>query len=100
MPLYAIRRNVGPMTADEVDAAAFRAVVCGYEFPGLRWVRSYWSPEREVIDCYYEAVDERQIREHAFKSHIPCDSVSIVTELSPYGYAHDKPAEEPVPVAT
>ena len=43
---------------------------------------------------------ERQIRDHAFKSNIPCDAVSPVTELSPYGYAPESPAEEPVPVAT
>lgn len=97
MPLYAIRRIVGPMEPDEVDAAAFRAVVCAYEFPGLSWVRSFWNAAQGELNCYYHAVDEAQVREHARKSKIPCDSVSIVTEILPDSYWAVRP-EEPQPV--
>lgn len=99
MPLYAIRRNVGFMNADEVDAAAFRASVCAYEFPGLSWVRSFWDSSGGEIMCYYEAVDETQVREHSRKANIPCDAVYPVTELLPDGYSSNLQTEELHPVA-
>lgn len=56
MPLYRVRRDVGPATQEDIDAASFRAIVCAPQFPGLKWIRSYWDPTAERIDCYYEAV--------------------------------------------
>jgi Nickel responsive protein SCO4226-like len=87
MALYAIRRDVGPMTSDDVDAAGFRATTCAAEYDGLRWVRSYWDRERGQLLCYYEARNADQIRDHSRKAAIPCDDVFEVTEVLPDVYA-------------
>lgn len=93
MPLYKIRREVTGAGRDEIDASGFRAVICGYEYEGLRWIRSYWDEEAGQLHCLYEAVDEEQIRDHARRSRIPCDEVSEVVELLPHLYVGPAPAQ-------
>lgn len=86
MPLYKIRRNVGPIIQEDMDAAAFRAIVCAVQFPGLRWQRSYWDKEAGVLDCFYEAASRQDIEDHARVARIPCDGVQEVAELLPETY--------------
>lgn len=88
MPLFEIRRRLGPVTRDELDAAAYRAIVCSYQFDDLKWLRSYWQQEMGEITCIYEAKDQSQIREHSLQSRIPCDQVREVTEVTPEPYIH------------
>lgn len=88
MPLYRIRRNVGVATKEDMDASAFRAIVCAVQFPGLKWHRSFWDREAGVVECYYEAADPGQLEEHARVSRIPCDEVRVVEELLPETYVH------------
>jgi Protein of unknown function (DUF4242) len=92
MPLYAIRRNVGPISREELDAAGFRAVVCAAEYDGLHWERSFWNPAREELICYYVAKSADEIRRHSHQSNIPCDDVSEVTEMLPHVYSPAVPA--------
>lgn len=87
MPLFAIRRNVGPMSRDDVDAAGLRAIICAAAFTGLRWRRSYWDPERGEIRCYYDARNARDIEEHSLRAAIPCDEIVEVNELLPENFA-------------
>lgn len=86
MPLYRIRRNVGDISEPEVDAASFRAILCGAEFPGLRWHRSYFDKAAGWIDCIYEANSAEDIREHARIARIPCDEIHEVVEVKPETY--------------
>ncbi|MCC6958213.1 MAG: DUF4242 domain-containing protein [Dehalococcoidia bacterium] len=86
MPLYKIRRVIGPATQEDVDAAAFRAIVCAPQFPGLRWVHSYWDPAGGCLDCYYEAANPEQVHQHAELSRIPCDEVVEVQPVEPESY--------------
>ncbi len=88
MPLYTIRRNIGEISREELDAASFRAIVCAPQFPGLKWVRSFWDQAGGHVDCLYEATDPRQLEEHARVSRIPCDEVREVSELLPETYLH------------
>jgi hypothetical protein len=83
MPIYAIRRNLGPISREELDAAAFRAIACAAEYDGLHWERSFWSPAHEEIICYYVARSAEQIRQHSRQSNIPCDEITEVTEILP-----------------
>ena len=87
MPLFAIRRNVGPISADELDAAGFRATACATEFEGLRWERSFWDRARGQLLCYYEAKSADEIRRHSHMSNIPCDEITEVTEVLPDVYS-------------
>ncbi len=93
MPLYKIRRDVPGATRDEVDASGFRALICGYEYEGLRWIRSYWDAEAGELNCLYEAVDEEQLRDHARRSRIPCDDIREVVELMPHFFADPEAAK-------
>jgi len=86
MPLYRIRRNVGSVSKEDVDASAFRAIVCAVQFPGLKWHRSYWNKEGGYLDCIYEARDTADLEAHARVSRIPCDEVQEVEELVPETY--------------
>ncbi len=86
MPLYRIRRNIGEASQEDIDAASFRAIVCAPQFPGLKWVRSFWDPESGRIDCFYEAQDSHQIVEHAGAARIPCDEIHEVREVLPEMY--------------
>lgn len=88
MPLYRIRRDVGAISQEDMDAAAFRAIVCAPQFPGLRWVRSYWDRESGRLDCVYEASEPSQIEEHAKTARIPCDEIRPVDEVIPEAYLH------------
>ena len=96
MPLYAIRREVGDVPSDEIDAAALRAIFCAVEYDGLRWVRSFWDREAGLLNCIYEAQSAAQIREHSMRSNIPCDGVHEVTEILPGTYIRDS---RPTPAA-
>lgn len=86
MPLYAIRREIPGLSREELDAAALRAIMCLFDFPDMRWLRSYWDEKLGVIECVYEAQDPDQIRDHARRSRIPCDEVRQVTEIGPEQY--------------
>lgn len=88
MSIYRVRRDIGDISQDDLDAASFRAIVCAPQFPGLRWVRSYWDQEAGRLDCIYEAVDPTQLQEHARVARIPCDAVREVTEMLPDTYLH------------
>jgi hypothetical protein len=91
MPLYSIRRDVPGATREDVDASAFRAVVCAYEYEGLRWIRSFWDEHKEQILCLYEALSPEQLEDHARRSRIPCDEVREVEELTPKMYVGSEP---------
>jgi len=86
MKLYSVRRNVGVMSQEEMDAAAFRAIVCAAQFPGLKWRHSYWNPPGGYMDCIYEADDAGQLADHAKAARIPCDAVVEVQQVTPETY--------------
>lgn len=86
MALYSIRRNVGVMSQEDMDAAAFRAIVCAAQFPGLKWHTSYWNQSGGYMDCIYEAADRTALEEHARVARIPCDLITEVKVVSPETY--------------
>ena len=88
MPLYSIRRQLGEISEQDLDASAFRAIVCAFQFEGLKWHRSYWDRQTGELNCIYQATDPRQLEEHARVSRIPCDSIAEVSEVGPEPYMH------------
>ncbi len=88
MPLYRIIRGVGDISQEDLDAAAYRALVCAPQFEGLKWIRSYLHREGQQLQCFYEAASAAQLEEHARVSRIPCDEVVEVTEVLPDTYTH------------
>ena len=83
MALFQITRSLSGWTDDEIEAGALRAETCVGSFEGLRWVRSFFDPEREVSYCIYESPDAQSIRDHATTSDIPCEEVREVREYLP-----------------
>ena len=83
MPPYMIRRDVGQVSQEDVDAAAYRAITCAFHFSEMRWIKSYWDREAGVIRCIYEARTANDIYEHAARARIDCNEVKEVTELGP-----------------
>lgn len=84
MPRYIIERSVPGITREELDAAARRAIAVAADMPGVQWIRSYISEAEGKIYCEYDAPDPEIIREHAKRSGLPADKISLVTlEVEP-----------------
>ena len=92
MALFTIERKLPGATSEDVDAAGFRAVACAFNYPGLRWLSSYWDPEGERILCIYEAESAEQIEHHSMRARIPCDRVSLVYHIDPERFADIVPS--------
>lgn len=88
MPLYSVRRVVGAITQDDLDAAAYRSIVCAFQFDGLKWHQSYLDRASGELTCIYDARSASQIEDHARQSRIPCDGVREVVEVRPEPYIH------------
>lgn len=87
MPLFFVRREAPGLEADDVEAGGFRAAGCAHDYPGLRWIRSYWHRERAEVHCYYEAESEAQIREHSERARMVVTEVMEVVDIDPSSYA-------------
>jgi hypothetical protein len=85
-----IRRRMEGHSESALDAAMFRSLVCTNAFPEMRWVRTFWSAEREESLCVYEAASMEDLRELTQMAHLPCEDIWDVTELTPelYWAAH------------
>lgn len=84
MPRYIIERTIGPLTRDELEAAARRSREIADAMPGVVWIRSYVSDADGKIYCEYDAPDEEAVREHARRAGLPVDHIAeIALELSP-----------------
>ena len=84
MPRYIIERNVGPLTAEELDAASRRSIAAIVEMDGVVWIKSYVSHAEGKIYCEYDAPNEEAVREHARRAGLPVDKISeIDLEISP-----------------
>lgn len=86
MPLFSIRRDVPGATQEDLDASAYRALVCANAYKGMRWIRSYWDRENGQILCLYEARSREDLIQHSERSRIPCDEVREIMEILPGDY--------------
>jgi len=93
MALYLVKRNIPGAGPHDYDAALFRALSCVYDFPGMRWLHSFWDRDAGVSYCIYEADSETQIHDHAALAHIPCDEVHAVLATGPDTYEAGRIAE-------
>ena len=85
MPLFLIRRDLGPASQADLDAASIRALSCAFNYDGLRWLTSYWDGTDKIF-CIYEALNEQQIIDHSAQSRIPCDEIRLVEQIDPDDY--------------
>ena len=84
MPRYIIERNVGPITREQLDAAAKKSKEVIAEMEGVVWIKSYVSEAEGKIYCEYDAPNPEALREHARRAGLPADKISLVAlEISP-----------------
>ena len=87
MPLFSIERELPGATSDDVDAAGSRAAACAFNYPGLKWISSYWDRSGGRILCIYEAESAEQIEHHSMRARIPCDKITPVEHVDPTRYS-------------
>jgi uncharacterized protein DUF4242 len=85
MNLYAIRRNDGWASPEEVQATAAKSLHVGDNemSDDIRWIRSYVVREpdgRLGTICIYEASSPEKIREHALRSDMPATEIFEVAD--------------------
>jgi uncharacterized protein DUF4242 len=85
MKLYAIRRNDGWASPQEVHATAAKSLHVGDNemSEDIRWIRSYVVHEPDGglgTICIYEASSPEKIREHAFRSDMPATEIFEVAD--------------------
>jgi hypothetical protein len=85
MKLYAIRRNDGWASPEEMKATAAKSLHVGDDemSEDIRWIRSYVVHEpdgRLGTICIYEASSPEKIREHAFRSDMPATEIFEVAD--------------------
>lgn len=83
MPLFLVHRTNPFRNVVDMDAAAFRGLVCAGAIPGLNWVRSYHDEGANSVICVYEADSEEDIVRHSQLSDITYDRIVPVAEILP-----------------
>lgn len=89
MPRYMIERSFGPISDEEMLAAAVRSdQVASERFPGITWEHSHICVEPEgsiTTFCVYSAPDEGVLREHAnaFGGHVITRLHEIAEDVTP-----------------
>lgn len=81
LQLVLVRRNLGPLTPREFRTIALQAIMCAYEYPDMRWLRSYWATGTDELHCLFRTRTHDLVREHADRSRIPCDEIHDAIEL-------------------
>lgn len=62
MPIFIVDRSFSPpLTENELKETEERMAPC-LELYDVRWVRSYWSKDRQRMVCQYEAQDAESVR--------------------------------------
>ena len=62
MPRFIVERSFSPpLTEQELSAVEERMAPC-LDLYSVRWVRSYWSEDRQRMICEYEARDAENVR--------------------------------------
>ncbi len=82
LQLVLVRRQLDPMTQREFRAIALQAIMCAYEYTEMRWLRSFWATERNELHCLFRSRTHELVREHAYRSRIPCDEVDDAIEIT------------------
>ena len=82
MPRYLVHRTLGPVTDEQLDAAAERATrVRLDQFPDVAWEHSHvvrTTDGSRTAYCVYSAPTAQDVRDHAAASGLPADDVQEI----------------------
>ena len=83
MPQYVIEREVpgaGKLTDEQLKAVSLKSIESlGQLGPEIQWIHSYVTDDK--IYCVYRAPDEATVHEHARRTGIPANRVSMVSRV-------------------
>ena len=105
MPLFLVRRTNPFATATDLDAAMFRGLICSKAFPGLKWIRTYYTDGVSTAWCVYEANTLQDVAEYSRRASLAYDEIVEIAELTQESYwtprrreiVHGVDSEERVP---
>jgi len=84
MQLYAIRRRDFWETPEALKQSAERSSQVGEEMPDdVRWIRTYVLQEETGTLgtlCIYQGTSAEKVREHAERTGMPADEVTLVAD--------------------
>ena len=87
MPLFVVERELPGITPDALQSAGLRAKTCCAEISEegtpVRWIRSFFLPERSGTHCYFEAPTLQVVEEANTRANIPFKRVLEVVEMTP-----------------
>lgn len=87
MPTYVTIRDLPGITADALAGAGARVKSCAADMQAegsdVRWVRSFFLPEKSQTHCYFDAPDAAAVREVNERARIPFREILEVAEMTP-----------------
>ena len=87
MPFYVVTRDLPGVTPEVLQSAGLRAKTCcaemTHEGQPVRWVRSFFLPDRSQTHCYFEAPSKGAVEEANQRARIPFTLITEVVEMTP-----------------
>jgi hypothetical protein len=87
MPLFVVERELPGVTPDALQSAGLRAKTCCAEISEegrpVRWIRSFFLPQRSGTHCYFEAANAQVVEEANQRANIPYKQILEVVEMVP-----------------
>ena len=87
MASFVAIRNLPGITADALMGAGARVKSCaaGMQDEGtdVRWVRSFFLPEKSQTHCYFEGPNLASVKELNERAQIPFVEIVEVAEMTP-----------------
>lgn len=81
MPRIIVERSFEkPLTEDELKATEARMAPC-LDLYRVRWIRSYWSADRQRMICEYEAPDAASVKSVQREAEAKFDRVWVADIL-------------------
>ena len=87
MDCFVVKRDLPGITSEALQSAGMRAKTCCAEMTNegqsVRWIRSFYLPEKAQTHCYFEAVSKEAVEEANKRARIPFTEISLVVEMTP-----------------
>jgi hypothetical protein len=87
MSYFVVKRDLPGITPEALQSAGIRAKTCCAEMTkegeSVRWIRSFYLPEKAQTHCYFEAASKEAVEEANKRARIPFSEIDAVVEMTP-----------------
>ena len=87
MPYFVVKRDLPGITPEALQSAGMRAKTCCAEMTkegqSVRWIRSFYLPDKAQTHCYFEAANREAVEEANQRARIPFTDISLAVEMTP-----------------